>query len=192
VGARECLPSSREPASRNPQTECTRTVTGNDMPSRTGSPSLCSCPASGGASSFLPASALRTTEEPFDPPASKTRDASDRLLPPVRLRLPAPRAFPARFRSLRCVETPQSLGSARLGPEDKSVSRRSRPLRRIDNRTRTSCRSCRSRPSVGVILPTVLVATEPLTSLSPLPLPSKRWTRLRAYLWLVRKPPRSS
>jgi hypothetical protein len=52
---------------------------------RTGSPFLRSCPASGGASSFLPASALRATTRPCDLPASKTRDASERLLPPVRL-----------------------------------------------------------------------------------------------------------
>jgi hypothetical protein len=59
-----------------------------------------------------------------------------------------------------------------------SVSRRPRPLRRIDNRTRTPNRAYRREASVGVILPTAPVAIEPLTSLSPLPL-AVRWARLR-------------
>jgi len=53
---------------------------------RTLSPSLVSCPASDGASSFLPASALLASSAtgPCDSAVGKTRDASDRLLPPVR------------------------------------------------------------------------------------------------------------
>jgi hypothetical protein len=47
--ARERLPSYRDLASRNPQTESTRTFLIVSAFSRTGSPSLGSCPASGGA-----------------------------------------------------------------------------------------------------------------------------------------------
>lgn len=79
--ARECLPSYREPSSRNPRTELHLVLfMGTWMP-RTGSPSLHPCPASGGASGFLPASALSFTTRPRDLPVPKTHDASDRLLP---------------------------------------------------------------------------------------------------------------
>jgi len=55
--AREHLPSYREPASRNPQAEPALLLMVSAFP-RTVSPSLGSCPASGGALSFLLASAL--------------------------------------------------------------------------------------------------------------------------------------
>lgn len=51
---------------------------------RTGSPSLCTCLASGETTSILPASALRSAARPCDLSATKTRDAFDRLLPPER------------------------------------------------------------------------------------------------------------
>jgi hypothetical protein len=56
--ARERLPSYRDFASRNPQTESAPTVLIVSAFPRTVSPSLGSCPASGGAASFLLASAL--------------------------------------------------------------------------------------------------------------------------------------
>jgi hypothetical protein len=58
--AREHLPSYREPASRSSRTGDASTFDRGHSP-RTLSPSLRSCSASGGASSFLRASALRTT-----------------------------------------------------------------------------------------------------------------------------------
>jgi hypothetical protein len=102
---------------------------------RTDSPSLCSCPASGGASSFLPASAL------LPPPDLATDQRTRRAMRlidfchPYDLRVPAPRAFPARYRDFRRVDTPQSLGSARF---DRRIERFTapEPLWRIDNRTR--------------------------------------------------------
>jgi hypothetical protein len=56
--ARERLPSYRELASRNPQARPARTFLIVNAFPRTVSPSLASCPASGGASRFLLASAL--------------------------------------------------------------------------------------------------------------------------------------
>jgi hypothetical protein len=56
--ARERLPSYRELMSRNPQAEPARTFLIVNAFPRTVSPSLASCPASGGASRFLLASAL--------------------------------------------------------------------------------------------------------------------------------------
>jgi len=51
------------------------------------------------------------TNRPCDLPVEKTRDASNRRLPPKRLlRAPAPRAFPARSRHFRGGESPRSLG----------------------------------------------------------------------------------
>jgi len=86
TSAREHLPSYREPASRNPQAEPALTFLIVSAIPRTVSPSLGSCPASGGASSFLPASALLCISftESCDPKKGKARDASDQLLPPER------------------------------------------------------------------------------------------------------------
>ena len=68
--AREHLPSYRELASRNPQAEPARTFLIVNAFPRTVSPSLGSCPASGGASSFLPASAL-TRQKALRPPGGQ-------------------------------------------------------------------------------------------------------------------------
>jgi hypothetical protein len=110
--ARECLPSYRELASRNPRAEPPSTfLIVNDFP-RTVSPSLGSCPASGGASSFLLASALSLQQalRPALVGENKTRDASDRLLPPERFTCTRTSCVPSSLRDFHRVDTPRSLG----------------------------------------------------------------------------------
>jgi len=127
--ARERLPSYRELLGRNPQAEPARTFLIVNAFPRTVSPSLASCPASGGASRFLLASAL-ITNRPCDLPAKKTRDASDRLLPPERFTCTRTSCVPSSFTTFAAWKPRGVLGSVRLtgGP---SVSLHSRTLQRI-------------------------------------------------------------
>ena len=93
---REHLPSSRERASFHPHAETSRKlVCMRDVP-RTGSPSLHPCPASGGASSFLLASALLIPSRCLATPrwARRAMRPID-LCHLYSMRVPAPRAFPA-------------------------------------------------------------------------------------------------
>lgn len=91
------------------------------------------------------------------------------------LRVPAPRAFPAHSRNFRCAEVPWSLWLQRTVTGDQGVSRRPRSLRRIDIEHGTSRPEPLARPirigERGRFLPTAHDAIEPLTLLSPLPLP---------------------
>jgi hypothetical protein len=109
-------------------------VIGNLVLPRTDSPSLCSCPASGSASSFLPASALLCRHEILrSPDEQDARCVRSTSATRTTMRAPAPRAFPARYRDFRRVGAPQSLGSARLDrgterfttPETASADRQS-------------------------------------------------------------------
>jgi hypothetical protein len=179
VGARECLPSSRESASRNPQIDCTcaRNRKPRTTAHRFAFSSALALRQAVLRASFRLAPCFAVTRS-CDLPTSKTRDASDRLLPPVRLcvhpHLARSRLATATF----AAWAPRRVWALRGLTGGPSVSRRPRPLRRIDNRTRTSNHAYRREASVGVILPTAPVAIEPLTSLSPLPL-AVRWARLR-------------
>jgi len=112
----------------------------------------------------------------------KTRDASDRLLPPEReLRAPAPRAFPAHCRGFHRVDASWSLCSARLDrrtecfttPETASADRLGH-----ENRVRVGVPA--GSPERGRIMPTAPSTIEPLTPLSPLPLPPCRRAFARA------------
>lgn len=112
---RERLPSSRERASFHPLAETSRKlICLRDVP-RTGSPSLRSCPASDGASSFLPASALL-----LPPRGLATPRWARRAMRPIdfchlnSMRVPAPRTFPARCRGLHRVGASRTLGTVRL------------------------------------------------------------------------------
>ena len=67
TAAQERLPSYRDPAGSHPQTDRASSLFGSFAHSRTVSPSLHSCAASGSASSFLQASALHSTR-PCDLP----------------------------------------------------------------------------------------------------------------------------
>jgi len=137
------------------------------------------------------------------------------------LRAPVPRAFPAHSATFIAWKPPSFEGAPyeALGvwapcglTGGPSVSRHSRTLRRTLTDTRClasiSARALMSVSqvsSVGVFFPRCLSLVEPLTPLSPLPLPRDRPTRLRVSfsglglssralslrLSLGRKPPRS-
>jgi hypothetical protein len=107
--AQERLPSYREPAGPKPVWPYTRELFIECAYSRTVSPSLHSCPASGGASSFLLASAP-IFNRPCDLPKTDTRDAYDRLLPPERFTCTRTSCVPGSLRDFRRVDTPRSLG----------------------------------------------------------------------------------
>jgi hypothetical protein len=116
--ARECLPSYRELASRNPQAEPANTfliISGCSAHRFAFSPLV---PASGGASSFLLASAL-SIQQALRPPGDKTRDASDRLLPPKRITCTRTSCVPDSLRDFHRVDTPRSLGLRRVVSGDR-------------------------------------------------------------------------
>jgi hypothetical protein len=183
-------PSSRESASRNPQIDCTcaRNRKPRTTAHRFAFSSALALRQAVLRASFRLAPCFAVTRS-CDLPTSKMRDASDRLLPPVRLcvhpHLARSRLATATF----AAWAPRRVWALRGLTGGPSVSRRSRPLWRIDNRTRTPNRAYRREASVGVILPTAPVAIEPLTSLSPLPLAVRVGTPSRA-LRTWRKPPR--
>jgi hypothetical protein len=102
---------------------------------RTASPSLCSCPASDRASSFLLASALL-----FPPPSLATRRWARREMRPtdfchpcVRLRAPAPRSFPDHSAPFGAW-APRGFWDPRGLTGGPGVSHRQGPLRRIELR----------------------------------------------------------
>jgi len=211
--AREHLPSYREPASRDPQADQASPFTMSASP-RTVSPSLGSCPASGGAASFLLASALFFPPETLaESPVDKTRDASDRLLPPERSTCTRTSCVPGSLRGFHRVDIPRSLGLRAIdrGTEcftalvNASAGRSQTHAACLASRSRSPC-PVRDNQSVGVLFPRRLLPTKPLTPLSPLPLPrtcgsafalpsSARLELLRAVAFAlffrVRKPPRS-
>jgi len=111
--ARERLPSYREPASRNPQAVLTETF----RKPRSRAPFRL-LPIRAPRQAVLRTSSRlapsRITNRPCDLPVEKTRDASNRCLPPIlELRAPAPRAFPARSRGFRRVDPHGVSGSVR-------------------------------------------------------------------------------
>jgi hypothetical protein len=173
---------------------------------RTVSPSLGSCSASGGASSFLPASALLVpANRPCDLPAAKARDASDRLLPPERYCV-YPYLACSRFTSRLSPRVRSAESWAPCGiPGDRmfhDTRERFGGLQVMD--THCLCLvTALSRRGLerGSFIPTAPTAIEPLTPLSPLPrteeLRSTFVRRLASpsferFAFHVRKPPRSS
>lgn len=152
--ARRHLPSSRELASRDPQAGASLRLTARTCP-RTVSPSLCSCPASGGASSILPASALLV------PPRSLAtlRRARRAMRPidfchPCELRAPAPRVLPARSAAFAAwaphgVWAPCGLTGDPSG--SRHLDRFGGPPRSLSSFRDLRCRSAKA--SVGVLFP---------------------------------------
>ena len=140
---------------------------------RTNSPSLHPCPASGSASGFLPASVPHPTR-PCDLPVQKTRDASHRLLPPVRKRSPASRYVPGSLEPLSRLGTlrksPRLLRCMTEGPGVFTT-----PETASAPSIRTQCPRAfvlaDSSHEHGLVRPTAFDAIEPLTPLSRLPLP---------------------
>jgi len=112
---------------------------------------------------------------PCDLPADKTRDASDRLLPPVRSACTRTSLVPGSLRGFHRVDVPRSLGSAR---HDRGTRCFTTPATAWADRIPTHAFS---RPAFlapvmrlvrerGRFLPTAPDSIEPLTPLSPLPL----------------------
>jgi len=187
--AREHLPSCRRAASRGSQTGQARTF-GWALFRSTVSPSLGSCSASGGASSFPPAS------DSLVPPRSlATLRRARRAMRSTDfchlndLRAPVLGSFPAASAAFTAWMPPSCeaaacaaggvLGSVRRTGVP-SVSRHSRTLRRITARHALPCGLELSLTSWGGrerergrYLPTAPAAIMPLTPLSPLPLARK-------------------
>jgi len=112
---RKRLPSSRELASFHPPTETLRKLICLLRVPRTGSPSLHSCPASDGASSFLLASALHPSRGLATPRwARRTMRPIDFCHPNENCVYPHLIAFPDRCRGLHRVGASRALGPVRL------------------------------------------------------------------------------
>jgi len=165
--ARERLPSCREPASVNPQT----VHRSNLFVAAAHAYRFAFYPSAlrvSGATDFLPASALSWS--PIGLATSRWRRRAMRptdFCHPNELRAPAPRAFPARSRSFRCGDAPRRL---RLRAVDRGTGRfhdvRDRFGGSSVNTTLELYCLTAWRHERGRIVPTVLMAIEPLTPLS--------------------------
>jgi hypothetical protein len=148
----------------------------NALVPRTVSPSLGPCPASGGASSFLLASALlacaSATRLLTSRRARRAMRPIDFCHPKRKLRAPAPRMFPAFASAAFTAWAPRRVWALRGLTGGPSVSRRPRPLRRIgrDASLLASRSGAGSPPSflAWALSSHGAFAIEPLTSLSPL------------------------
>lgn len=111
--ARERLPSYRECASRNPQTEPAPTCLEIALfraPFRLLSARAPRQAVLRASSGLAPC----RSRGPCDPPEDKTRDASDRLLPPERFTCTRTSWVPSSLRNFRCVDPHGVWGSVRL------------------------------------------------------------------------------
>lgn len=112
-----------------------------------------------------------------DSRGDQARDASDRRLPPEPRRETVPRVFPARCRGSRRVETTRSL---RLRAVDRGTQRFTTPWSASAGLVGHATPHPRGVTGVGVVDPRRPSVTEPLTPLSPPPLPRIVLVRLRA------------
>ena len=95
------------------------------------------------------------------------------------LRVPAPRAFPARCRGFHRVDTSQSLGLCAVVPGDRAFHDARDRFGGSTFRTRTSwCSASRQLPGAWAFSSHGADAIEPLTPLSPLP---RSLSRSRAF-----------
>ena len=164
--ARERLPSYREPASRDPQ------VTREEI---FRSPHACApfrlLPIRAPRQAVLRTSSRLapswTTNRPCDLPVKKTRDASNRRLPPNRTACTRTSSVPGSSCHFRSGDAPRSL---RLRAVDRGTGRFTTSETASAGRHSNAVSSC-SLPhgwshERGRFLPTALDATEPLTPLS--------------------------
>jgi hypothetical protein len=165
--ARERLLSYREPASRNPQTmhrklfktPCTRAPF-RLLPIRAPRQAVLR------TSSWLAPS--RFTNRPCDLPVEKTRDASDRYLPPKRTTCTRTSRVPSSSRNFRCADTPRRLRLRAVVPGDRTFHD-VRDRFGGSSSAHLPPRSDASSRERGRLVPTVPLATEPLTPLSRIP-----------------------
>jgi hypothetical protein len=152
--------------------------------SRTDSPSTRPCSASVELrASFWLAPCLVSRHEALQPPDGQdARCVRSTSATRTKLRAPAPRTFPATCRDFHRVGASRSLGSERLdrgterfhGARFASADRRGHNILNSRCVTLASCfAGCwpAAATSVGVFFPRRPRSIEPLTSLSPLPLP---------------------
>jgi len=98
---------------------------------RTVSPSVHPRFASGDATDFFLASAL-CSQQALRPPGERRRTMRPTdICHPIELRVPAPRAFPARSRHFRSGDAPQSLRLCAVNRGTGCFTTSERPLRRI-------------------------------------------------------------
>jgi len=137
--ALERLSSYREPSSRNPRTSHARDPGLEALCPRTVSPSLHPCPASGGASGFLQASAPGFHHETLrSHGAQDARCVQSTSATQTTCVHPYLVAFPARSRGFRRVDTPRSLRLRAARPGNRTFH--DVRLASADrHRTRTSC-----------------------------------------------------
>jgi len=166
--ARERLLSCREPASRNPQTmhrklfktPCTRAP-------------FCLLPIRAPRQAVLRTSSWlapsRITNRPCDLPVEKTRDASNRYLPPKRTACTRTSRVPDSSRNFRRGDTPRRLRLRAVVSGDRTFHDVRGPLRRIVISTSPTSGAYAFECERGRFVPTVLVAIEPLTPLSRIP-----------------------
>ena len=163
--ARERLLSYREPASRNPQTvhrklfktPCTRAPF-RLLPIRAPRQAVLR------TSSWLAPS--RFTNRSCDLPVEKTRDASDRYLPPKRTACTRTSRVPSSSRNFRCGDTPRILRIHAVVLGDRTFHDVRRPLRRTVIGACPTLDATASMCERGRFVPTTPRTIEPLTSLS--------------------------
>ena len=95
----------------------------------------------------------RITNRPCDLPVEKTRDASNRYLPPKRTACTRTSRVPSSSRNFRCGDTPRRLRLRAVVPGDRTFHDVRGPLRRIVIGTSPTSRPLLRVVSVGVLFP---------------------------------------
>jgi len=111
----------------------------------------------------------RITNRPCDLPVEKTRDASDRYLPPKRTTCTRTSRVPDSSRNFRRGDTPRRLRLRAVVSGDRTFHDVRGPLRRIVIGTSPTSSAYAFEYERGRFVPTVPVAIEPLTPLSRIP-----------------------
>lgn len=189
ASARERLPSYREPTSRNPEVAHMET---------------CGNPYARAPFRLLPIRAprqavLRTssrlapsriTNRPCDLPVEKTRDASNRCLPPKRTACTRTSRVPGSARNFRCGDTPRTLRLRAVGPGDRTFHdvRMSASADRHRTRALEPTVPCGLRTRAWACYSHGVDAIEPLTSLSRPSASSPRLIPLRGCCNLAGRP----
>jgi len=95
----------------------------------------------------------RFTNRPCDLPVEKTRDASDRYLPPKRTACTRTSRVPSSSRNFRCADTPRRLRLRAVVLGDRTFHDVRGPLRRIVIGTSPTSKRWLRVVSVGVLFP---------------------------------------
>jgi hypothetical protein len=164
VVSRTCKPKPAGQDSLKPGLEC--------VSLRTVSPSLHSCPASDGASSFLQASALDSHEALRLPGSEDARCVRSTSATQTICVHPHLMELPARSHGFHRGEVPRTLRLRVTQPGIRTFHDARDRFGGPASNENLVFQVFAWRRERGRFLPTTLGAIEPLTSLSPLPLPS--------------------